>query len=455
VLASGPALPRAGAVHFDARVFAFTFLLCLGSGLLLALPAALLTTRFELVKALKEQSGSVAGAPALRARMLFVGAQVALALVLLTGAVTAGQTLVRQLTLNPGFDPSGIATTQLFPPVPRYPTREAIAALYARILDEVRAVPGVRAASAVSAAPLSGEGREPEEFTIEGRPAAGRARPEADAYNVAPGYFQTLDAPLHRGRDFTGEDTAAAPHVAIVNDTFVRRYLPDGDPLHAVLRFEDGDVVRIVGVCRDFLHSIGPRAAPEAEMYFPYSQRPRWATMIVVRSSTAGAASVMALVRDRIRGIDPQIRSGTPVLMADRLTRSARSPRFVVLLFGVFAAVALLLSVVGVAGLVFYTLTQRTREIAIRVSLGATARDLRRLVGGGAFLAVLAGSVVGLSGTVLLSRALESTLRQLDPLRASGLAAAWALLVALGWLACYVPARRALTIDPSDALRLE
>ncbi len=454
VLASGPVIPRADAIQFDLRVSTFTFLLCLFSGLLLALPAALLTTRFDLVQALKEQSGNVAGAPALRARMLFVSAQIALALVLLTGAVTAGQTLMRQLTLNPGFDPAGIATTQIFPPVAHYRSGGQIAGLYARVLEDVRTVPGVRAASAVSSTPLSGEGREPQEFTVDGRSSSG-ARPEANAYNVAPGYFRTLDAPLRSGRDFGGEDTAASPHVAIVNDTFVRRYLPDRDPLRSALRFEDGDVVRVVGVSGDVLHSVGPRAAPEPEMYFPYTQRPRWAAMVVVRSTTATAGSVMALVRDHIRAIDPQIRAGTPVFMADRLTRSARAPRFVVLLFGVFAGVALLLSVVGVSGWVFYAFTQRTKEIAVRVSLGATGRDVRRLVSGGAFMAVLAGSVAGLSGTILLSRALESTLRQLDPLRPSGLAAAWALLVALGWLACYLPARRALTVDPADALRLE
>ena len=449
VLTAGPQIPRSSSLRFDAGVFGFAVAVCLAAAILAALPAALMATRLNVALALKEDSGSIARA--VRARTVFVAGQITLALVLLTGAVVAAQTLTKQLRVDPGFNPSGLATIRVTVPLARKGTD--VASFYARALDLARSIPGVRAASAVSAPPLSGEGAEPAPFMIDGD-AADAARHSANTFNVAPGYFATLGAPLRLGRDFDTNDTAQSPAVAVVNETFARLYLGGRDPIGARVRLPDDDTpIRIVGVVADVRQVLRPRATAEPELYWPYAQRPRWATFLVVRADQPGEAA--ATVRRRLEALDPQARVGSSSLMTDRIARSARGPRFITLLFGLFAAVALALSAIGVAGLVHYSFAQRTKEIAVRVSLGATRQHVLRLVGGAAFRAVIAGSLVGLAGAIAVSRLLDSMLREMDPVTPAALALAWMLLVGTGALACYLPARRALRLNPADALRLE
>jgi putative ABC transport system permease protein len=240
--------------------------------------------------------------------------------------------------------------------------------------------------------------------------------------------------------------------VAIVNETFVKRFMGSGDPLGARVRLtHSNEIVSVIGVAGDLLHNLRPRAVAEPEVYFPYAQRPRWAAFMVVRADDPGAA--MGVVRHRIRQMDADMRIGTPLLVSERIARSARGPRFVLMLFGLFAGVAVLLSAIGVYGLVSYAFAQRVREIGVRISLGATPRDILRLVMTSGFAAVLTGSVMGLLGTVAAARLLGSALPQLEPLRPWAVVVACALLVSIGWVACYIPARRALRIDPVDALR--
>jgi putative ABC transport system permease protein len=452
VLAAGPVIPRAGGLRFDFAVFAFALAVCAAAAVILALPASLLSTRLDLVRTLKEESGQVVNAPALRARMAFVAVQVALAVMLLSGAVVAGRTLVRHLTVHPGFNPAGLAVVQVFSPLDKYKKGGQVSALYDRLLGEIRAIPGVRSASAVSAAPLSGEGAEPFEFTIEGSPQSAGNHLTANQFNVAPAYFRTIRTPLLGGRDFTATDTESSSPVAIVNETFVKRFMGSGDPLGARVRLtHSNEIVSVIGVAGDLLHNLRPRAVAEPEVYFPYSQRPRWAAFMVVRADDAGAA--MGVVRHRIRQMDADMRIGTPLLVSERIARSARGPRFVLMLFGLFAGVAVLLSAIGVYGLVSYAFAQRVREIGVRISLGATPRDIFRLVVTSGFAAVFTGSVIGLLGTVAAARLLGSALPQLEPMRLWAAVVACALLVSIGGVACYIPARRALRIDPVDALR--
>ncbi len=451
-LASGPPIPRAANLQFDVRVFAFTFAICLGSALILALPATLLATKLDVSGTLKEQSNTVAGG-ALRVRLAFVAGQVTLALMLLSGAVLAGQTLMHQLTIRPGFDPDGLAAVQLFLPQESYPRGEQVAALYERIREEAAGVPGVQAVAAVSATPLSGEGAEPVTFRVaELRPAEQSGR--ANSFNVTAGYFRALNSRLIRGRDFAATDTASGPRVAVVNETFVRRYLTGREPVGARIRLETrrygrGDRRR----CRRCV--AGRRAAFGA----------RTGDLLAVLATAAVGDNRHVAKRQpwrrsrgckqRIADIDSQIITATPFLIADRIAGSARAPRFVSILFAMFSSLALLLSGIGVSGVVFYTFTRRTKEIALRVTLGATRRDVLRLVGGGAFAAVAAGSLAGLAGTLLLARTMGAALVELQPLRAADVLAAWSIIVVLGALACYLPARRALRIEPAEALRLE
>ena len=454
VLAAGPAIPRASGVEFDATVFVFAVAVSLVSGCLLGIPATLLATRLDLARALKEESGQVANAPAVRARMAFVAAQVALALILAGGAVMAAESLVAQLSLHPGFDPRGVASVSVVPPQQKYATGDQVSALYARLLEQARAVPGVEAASAVSATPLSGEGAEPIDFRIvEAASAEHASLFTANYFNAAPEHFKTLRAPLLRGRDFDASDTTSATPVAIVNETFVHKYLGSAEPIGTRVRLaRTGEVTTIVGVAGDVLRDLRPGAAPAAEIYWPYTQRPRWVTMLVVRANDPAAA--MSAVLQRVHGIDADIRVGTPRLMTDRVARSFRGPRFMLMLFGLFAGVAVLLSGIGVYGLVSYTFAQRTREIGIRVSLGASPAHILALIARNGFAAVLAGSVAGCVGLLALSRPLAAALPQLGSVRPLSMAAAWLLLVAIGCAACYLPARRAAGLDPVRAIRM-
>ncbi len=453
VLKTGPAIPRAEGVHFDSSVFLFAFAMSAGAALMLALPGALLIARMDPVHALKEESGQAANSPAQRMRMVFVGGQIALALMLLTGAVAAAETLVAQLTIRPGFDPSGLAWVHVFPPMDKYKKPEQVTGLYRQLIEESRSVPGVVSASAASAVPTCGEGDGAIEFSVEGETVSTGMPMSANYFNAAPGYFKTLGVQTRRGRDFDDGDTKSAPAVAIVNEAFVHRYVPDeSDPLKVRIRIKrTGAVVAIVGVVGDFLQQLKPRAVAEPEIYWPYSQSPRWATFLVTRSNAPQAA--LAAIARRVHAIDPDVHASDPQVVADRIARSGRGPRFLLLLLGLFAGVAALLGATGVYGLVSYTFAQRTREIGVRVALGASSGQILRLVAGSGLAAVAAGSAIGLLGTLALTRVISASLLQIEPVKAGAAFIAWALLVLLGCLASYLPARRALRTNPVNALR--
>jgi putative ABC transport system permease protein len=450
LLALGPQIPRAETVPFQAGVFAFALAVCALSAILLALPASLLTTKVDLATGLKEESAQVTHGPALRFRSVIVAAQVALALVLVAGALVAAQTMTRLLTLPLGFDPRGLTMVSVFPPSGRYARGPQVAALYERLIDETRHVAGVTAASAVSGGPLFG-GPEPVTFTVEGRVADAAARPTARYFNAAPGYFRAMGLSL-RGRDFNERDTPGADAVTVVNETFARRFLTGRDPIGARLRLDpDGDPITVIGVVRDVLQDVGARATPVPEMYWPYTQAPRWATFLVFRSNS-GAAAARAVIA-RVRAVDRDLQIGTPLMMEQQLERSLRTPQFTLLLLSLFAGTSLLLSAIGIYGLVSYSISNRRREIGVRVSLGASSRDVLRAIGKGGLAAVLAGSLAGLAGTIAVARVLAALLPDLEPLRFPEVAFAWALMVGVGVMACYIPARRAMRIDPAVVLR--
>jgi putative ABC transport system permease protein len=453
VLAMGPTMPRATGIRLDTAVFGFALAISITAGLLVALPAAMLATRVDLARALKEESGQVTNARAARLRLGFVTAQIALALMLVGGAIVAGATVARQLALQPGFEPRGLATASISPPARKYATASQVASLYDRILEAARAVQGVEHASAVSATPLSGEGVEPVEFTVLDASGAGQSAPyTAHYFNAAPAHFATLRTPLRQGRDFTAADTSSSTQVAIVNETFVRKFLDRLEPLGTRIRLvRSTDVVTIVGVAADVLRDLQPRSEAAAEIYWPYSQRARWATTLVIRADDPGR--VLTAVLDRVRQLDGDVRIGPPRLVADRVARSSRGPRFVLILFSLFAGVATLLCAIGVYGLVSYTFTQRIGELGIRVSLGASPRHILREVARSGFAAVLLGGIAGGIGLFALGRALDSVMPQLGPVDIRIIAAAALVVIVVGCAASYFPARRAARLDPIRAMR--
>jgi putative ABC transport system permease protein len=218
-----------------------------------------------------------------------------------------------------------------------------------------------------------------------------------------------------------------------------------------VILGRDGEALTIVGVVGDMLQDLRTRTPASAEIYFPYAQQTRWATYVIVRND--GSATLPA-VSDRLHAVDPALRVGPLVLLADLMARAARAPRFTMMLLGGFAMVALLLSAIGVYGLVSYSTAQRTREIGVRLSLGAQRADILALQARSGLVAIIAGSAAGLAGAVGISRVMASALPLTEPLGAASLLLAWMVLMIVAMIACYIPARRALNIDPSIALRM-
>ena len=448
IVASGPNIPRASHVSIDTSVLAFAVTAGVAAGLLIALPASLLTTRADLSRGLKEDAGRLPSVGAQRWRLAFVAAQLALTLILLAGAALSTQTFARLVTVHPGFDPHNLAMISVV--VPNDRKGSEVSALYVRVLEEIRGIPGVRAASAVSAGPSFG-GIETIDVRVEGDSPTNPSQP-ARYFNVATGYFRTLGIPLKSGRDFSTDDGASSPSVAIVNDAFVRHFLGARDPIGARVFGPRGDVVSIVGVSGDVLQDLRSRNPIVAEIYFPYTQRPRWAAFIVVRGDDL--AAILPGVRDRIGSADLMLRVGSPSIMGELMARATRAPRFTMFLLGAFALVGLLLSAIGVYALVSFSSGQRTREIGVRLSLGGTRRDIINLLARGGLSAVVGGATVGVVGAVAISRMMASTLPQMEPLSVAVLAVTWTVLVIVGTLACYIPARRAMRIDPATALRV-
>jgi ABC-type antimicrobial peptide transport system permease subunit len=272
-------------------------------------------------------------------------------------------------------------------------------------------------------------------------------------FNAASAHFSTLQVPMRRGRDFAATDTSSSPQVAIVNEAFLSKFLngvePIGTRIHLV---RTKDVVTIVGVAGNVLRDLQPGSRPAAEIYWPYAQRPRWTTTLVVRAESPGVA--IASVIDRIRRLDGDVRVGAPRLMIDRVTRSSRAPRFALILFGLVAGAAVLLSAIGVYGLVSYTLAHRTREIGIRVSLGASPRQILGQVAWSGLAAVLVGAAAGGFGLLALARPLASALPQLGPVEPLIVMAAALIVLIVGCAASYLPARRAAALDPIHAMRV-
>jgi putative ABC transport system permease protein len=319
-------------------------------------------------------------------------------------------------------------------------------------VEEVAALPSVVSVGAASAGPLFG-GREPDEFTVAGRPAPEPGqRPVARRYDVGPNYFRTLGVPLKSGRDFNDADTHGATPVAIINEAMARRYFPDEDPIGQQVTMLGGPMT-IVGIVGD-VQPLRPGDPVEPEIYWPYKQRPRYATFLLIRTASDPTATIQA-AEQRLKALDPDMNVSTFRTMEELIGRQLVRPRFNMFLIGVFASVALLLATVGIYGVISYSVAQRTREIGIRVALGAAAGDILRSVVGRGMWLTLAGVVFGLAGAFGVTRVLSSLLVGVEPTDPFTFASIALLVILAALFACYVPARRATRVDAMVALRSE
>jgi predicted permease len=445
-------IPRVGNIKLDGAVLAFTFLISLLTGVLFGLAPGLQSARVNLIEDLKE-GGRASGSRINRSlRGALVVSQVALAMVLLVAAGLLGRTFLKLTRMDTGYNPERLLTAQVF--MPDQYKKAQVVAFYQRITDEMKAIPGVESVAATSAGPEF-DAYEPVEFLAEGQdaPASGQY-PRARYYNIGPGYFHTMQIPLREGREFNDADNQRAPEVVIINETMARRYFNGENVVGKRLTFpREKATMQIVGVVGDALRR-DVTGTVEPELYWPYMQEARWATYFVIRAS-GDPASLAPAIRRQVAAADPQVIVSNTATMEQLVSTAVKTPRFNLLLLGLFAATALFLATVGLYGVMSYSVTQCTREIGIRMALGARPRTILRVVIGEGLRLTLIGVGIGVLAALAATRLLSAMLFGVsasDPLTLVGIAL---LLALVTLLACYVPARRATKVDPMIALRYE
>ncbi len=455
ILALAPAsIPRLGEVRLDARVLAFTGLLVGAVTLLVAAVPALRLSRTSALPVLRGSTGT-AGADGARfgPRRLLVSFQTALALVLLSGAGLLIHSLDRLLAVEPGFRPEGLLSFQVALPEDRYADAPSVDAFFSSLLRRAEGLPGVETAGASMSIPFRPEYASTV-VEIEGRPTEPGGENLVGLIPVRGDYFRTLGIDLLSGRAFEPGDDLEAEEVAIVNRAMAETYWPGEDPIGR--RFgEPGDWTRIVGVVEDIRREAIDRLA-EPEAYVPHPQA-AWSRdlYVVLRASEGDPSRYIGAVREIVAELDLRL----PLTNVSTLSRLARAeltePRFRTAVLSIFAALGTLLAAVGLYGVASFHVSRRTREIGVRMALGATREDVLRDVLRDAALLVAAGAAMGVPAAALASHALEALLYEVSPLDPLVLAGATAFLALVALTAGYVPARRAGAVDPVRALRHE
>jgi predicted permease len=447
-------IPRLDGVRIDGGVLAFSFGVSALTGLVFGLAPALQQSRLDLRTALQSGGHASTGLGHRRFRNALVAAEVAMAFIILVQAGLLVRSFAALQRVDPGFRAEGIVALQLSIPRGKYDSPEKIAGFYRELQSRVAEIPGVRQAGAVDPLPMSGDGWSGS-FIVEEQPIApGEPEPHAEYAVAMPGYFRTMGIPLREGRELTAQDAAEAPEVVVVDELLARRHWPGksavGKRINLIGR-EVGEWATVVGVVAH-VRNAGPQEEGEPQIYLPFLQRTQTPLTIVVRSE-AEPAAIMPELRRAVRAVDPDqpIRSLRPM---EKIVHGAVArQRFNMLLLSIFAAVALVLAIVGLYGMMAGLVSQRVHEIGIRLALGGKPGDALRLILREGMRIVLAGLLIGLAASAALSRAVTGLLfstGSTDPLT-YGTIAALVLLISLA--ATWVPARRATRVDPLAALR--
>jgi putative ABC transport system permease protein len=443
-------IPRMSDVRIDGRVLAFALTLSVATTLVFGLAPAWFAARTDPMNTLREGGRSSTPGSALSARLLVV-AELALALVLLTGAGLLTRSFAARAAWNPGFERDHLLTFSAFAPVDRYKDRDAVAALLRRMESELSAIPGVERAGSASGGPLfGGDGTDDVVYTNR----SGAARAPAAWYDMSPSYFATLGVPVVGGRGLSEADGPGTPTVVVVNETLARRFWPGDSPIdRQISLFSNRMQVRVVGVVRDVAPPT-PGAAVLPELYWSNRQEPRPYTYFLLRTSVA-PASVMRDVRARLRAIDPNLRPMDAATMPDLVAIALRAPRFQMLLLAAFSLTALLLAAVGTYGLFAYRVSRRTREIGIRLALGAQARQIVASVLRDGLRIAGAGIAIGVVAGLLAGRAMRGLVVGVSEFDLATMVASCGVLVAVTVAACLIPARSAARVDPVVTLTVE
>jgi len=451
-------MPRVEEARIDGAVLGFTFILSILTSLLFGLVPAFQASKPnlpDLNSALKEGGAAGVSLRRQRLRSALVIAEVSLSIVLLVGAGLMIKSFLRLQQVNPGFNPERLLTLETFLSPARYPRAEQQAAFYQQVGRRLAAIPGVQSVGANIGLPFTGAGMG-FSFEIEGRPATSPGGQLGASYRaIGPGYFQTMGVPLLKGRDFTDRDNSEAPGVAIINQSFARGFFPNEDPIGKRLDIGDGynRMREIVGVVGDTKANDLKTPAP-AEMYVVYLQRPWQWIRYAVRTSPE-PESLASAIRVAVWSVDKDIPINDLKTMERLIAETTTEPRFYLILLSIFAAVALILSAIGVYGVMSYTVTQRRHEIGIRMALGARAADVVKLVVGQGLALALVGVAFGLAGSFALTRTLKNLLSTVDATDPTVFAAIALMIIVVALLASLIPARRAVKVNPVVALRQE
>jgi predicted permease len=445
-------------IHVGGPVLVFALLLSLAAALAFGLAPALLATPSNLQTNLKEGGERTGQRGGQHVRSFLAIAEISLAMVLLV----AGGLLIRSFALvtsvNPGFDPNNVTEAEVSLPQFQYSTPRQWTAFSRELLERLHAQPGLQDSALAAPLPMDRQGQATFAFSIVGNPPLPPGKSTtADYATVSPGYFHVMRIPLLRGRFFSEQDSPSNPNVAIIGETLARRYFPNQDPIGRQLRFgfpPNGNVSReIVGVVGD-VRDVALSQKPDPMMYVPFAQAPLYGGEVVVRSSLS-VSSVAGAIRQAVHSIDKDLPVTDVASFPDTLGQSISRERFRTFLLGSFSALALVLAAVGIFGVISYSASQRTHEIGIRMALGAQRRDVLHLIlGQGAKLALL-GLGIGVVLALLLTRLIASLLYSVsatDPLTFGAVAI---VLLGVAVTASYIPARRAMRVDPMAALRYQ
>ncbi|MEX2049104.1 MAG: ABC transporter permease [Gemmatimonadota bacterium] len=457
LVAFGPAdIPRLQEVGIHGQVLAFTLGVSLLTGLLFGLAPAWQISSPRLYQGLRgSATGASAGSGGIRTRRVLAAGQLASSVVLLAAAGLVLKSLAQLLGVNPGFDSERLLTMHVFVPPAVVGPESARALLHQQLMERLVLVPGVTAVGTVGIPPLSARGENAVDVEVEGRDlSAYDERPQVSLRPVSVGYMDAMDIPLRQGRSFTAQDDGAAPDVAIVNETMAALLWPDESAIgRRVLPANRDGWVEVVGIAGDVRH-FGLDAPVRPEMHVPYAQEPGRSFTVVLRT-TGEPLALAPTARRAVAEVHPDLPVSQVEAMDDAVAVSVAWPRLTATLLGLFAAVALALAMVGVYGMVSHAVFHRTREMGVRLALGAGRGEILRLILRQEMMPVAIGIGVGVLAALFLTRLLESLLFGVSPNDPATMGLVLLVLALVAALACVVPVARAMRVDPTVALRAE
>ena len=453
-----PDVTRISSIHVGGPVFVFALLLSLAAALVFGLAPAIFATRSNLLASIQEGGDRAGQRGGHFVRSVLAIAEMSLAMVLLVAGGLLIRSFARVTSVDPGFDPQNVTEAEVSLPQFEYSTPQQWTNFINELLVRLHAQPGLQDSAVAGPLPMDRQGEASFGFTIVGNPPPPRGKPDtADYATVSPEYFRVMRIPLQRGRFFTPQDSPSNPNVAIISKVLAQRYFPNQDPLGKEMMFgfppKTNVPRKIVGIVGD-VRDVALTRKPGPMMYVPFAQAPLWGGEVVVRSSMS-ASSVAAGIRRAVQSIDKNLPVTDVESFPEVIHASVAQDRFRTLLMASFSAIALLLAAVGIFGVISYSASQRTREIGIRMALGAERRDVLRMVVGQGLRLALIGVAIGIAWALPLTRFLSSLLYGVTPTDPLTFIAVSFILIAVAVLACYIPARRAANVDPMVALRYE